>query len=440
MRLTHGAMADLGWFTKLRGNAEVGQALWQPTVGLLTTDASPYGWGGHLDNLVPAAGFFTLADQDHHINIKEVAAVRLCLSSFSGLLDGRSGVLKVKADNSVAMHVLNGFSSRSAALMEELRKLRLQLRTMRVTLEASWLPSIANGWADLLSRRRDRNDWRLAPEWFARLDRRWGRHTVDQFATCVNAHVARFNSELCNPGSEGVNALQQQWEGENNWANPPFSLASEVVNHVLKTKATATLVLPVWQAQPWWAVAVAHAQEAYLLPRVDGLFLDGKTQTPAPHPTWRVAVFRFVDGGRATPLPPPSSVPPSGDGIIWPTPLAGNVGASSNWRWRVPPPDEALTPLPSASCAPAASATPPRGPTAPHGGPSLDTVRSTDDGRCPPLPLPSASTLGTSGSRGRSPRSPSSRCLRPSASGTLPPGSLTRATTTASARPSKASA
>jgi len=34
-------------FSKLNTEPGVGRALWPKTLGELTTDASPYGWGGH---------------------------------------------------------------------------------------------------------------------------------------------------------------------------------------------------------------------------------------------------------------------------------------------------------------------------------------------------------------------------------------------------------
>jgi len=46
-RLSHGAARDLRWFTMLKKEPGVGRALWPSTLGTLTTDASPYGWGGH---------------------------------------------------------------------------------------------------------------------------------------------------------------------------------------------------------------------------------------------------------------------------------------------------------------------------------------------------------------------------------------------------------
>lgn len=349
----------------------MGQALWQPTAGLLTTDASPWGWGGHLNQLVPAAGFFSLADHSQYINVKEVAAILFCLASFEDLLDGKHGLLKIKTDNRVAMHVLNGFSSRSAALMTELHNLRVQLLRMCVALDVSLIPSVANGWADALSRRRDRNTWRLAPAWFAALNKRWGRHTVDRFATCNDAHVAWFNSGLHNPGSEGVDALKQQWSGENNWASPPFSMAGEVVKFIEASKVTATVVLPVWQAQWWWTVAMANANEANLLPHVNGLFLSGHDQSPAPRPTWRTAVFRFVDGNRRA-VTPPAAAPPFENATNGRTPPPPDGSGSKRWHWQVPLPNEALMPLPSDSCAPTALAPPPSAPTARSGAPGAD--------------------------------------------------------------------
>lgn len=46
-RLCHGAVRDLGWLAALRKAPGVGRALWPSNLGQVTTDASPWGWGGH---------------------------------------------------------------------------------------------------------------------------------------------------------------------------------------------------------------------------------------------------------------------------------------------------------------------------------------------------------------------------------------------------------
>jgi len=114
-RLSHGALEDLRWFSGLATESDVGRALWQPSVGVLTTSASPYVWGGHLCSLLPAAGFFTLTQWEQHVNLMEVTAVRFCLISIGRSLLRPGGLLRVCVDNCVAMHVINGFTSRFLA-------------------------------------------------------------------------------------------------------------------------------------------------------------------------------------------------------------------------------------------------------------------------------------------------------------------------------------
>eukprot|EP00170_Pyropia_yezoensis_P003836 contig_16033_g3847 len=215
-RLTHGALDDLRWFSGIATEPGVGRALWQPDAGVLTTDASPYGWGGHLGRLLPAAGFFTLAEREQHINLKEVAAVRLCLQSFGRGLLQPGGLLRVRVDNRVAMHVINGFTSRSPALMAELRRLHVVVESLGVSLKASWLPSVANVWADTLSRMRDRADYRMCDAISARLDQLWGGPTIDMIASAVNTRCTRFFSRMRTPGCEGVDAFSAHWGGEDN--------------------------------------------------------------------------------------------------------------------------------------------------------------------------------------------------------------------------------
>nr|XP_006819126.1 PREDICTED: uncharacterized protein LOC102809450 [Saccoglossus kowalevskii] len=49
------------------------------------------------------------------------------------------------------------------------------------------------------------------------LDKIWGPHSIDRFASCHNAQLPRFNSAAWNPGTEAVDAFCQNWSTENNW-------------------------------------------------------------------------------------------------------------------------------------------------------------------------------------------------------------------------------
>lgn len=113
--------------------------------------------------MLPASVLFFPREQDLHINTKEIAAVRLCIAGFATQLLRRAELLRVRTHSRATMHLLNGYSSRSPVFMAEFRKLHTVLALSGFNLAVSWLPSVSNRLADQLSRRQDRNDWRLAP-------------------------------------------------------------------------------------------------------------------------------------------------------------------------------------------------------------------------------------------------------------------------------------
>lgn len=406
-KLSHGAARDLLWFAHLRANPGVGRALWPDTVGHLTTDASPWGWGGHWGSAVPAAGFFTLAQRNWHINVKEVCAVRFCLLAFGKQMAGRTGTLRLRVDNQVAMHVINSLSSRSAALMAELRRLHKVVQRLGITITATWIASVANVWADALSRQRDRDTWRLDNAIFQRLQDRYGTHTIDRFATALNTRCARFNSLLHSQGTEAVDAFSVPWDGnENSWIYPPFSQVARVIDKVVADKATATVVLPVWTAQEWWAPALAHATEAWLLPGRTAPFSSGRARLPATPPRWRIAVLRFVNGGH-----PPAVVQAQRATAERADQRRQRFnrrqqrtggGVANARRWRVPPPAAALTELPRGTCGRGPSSPPRPTATTATGAASPSTARAAACRLFPPARRPSSSTSAPCGGAARS--------------------------------------
>ena len=54
----------------------------------------------------------------------------------------------------------------------------------------------------------------LNPTVFAELDKVWGQHTVDRFASFHNCQLPRFNSRCWNPGNEAVDVFTIDWVGE----------------------------------------------------------------------------------------------------------------------------------------------------------------------------------------------------------------------------------
>ena len=96
------------------------------------------------------------------------------------------------------------------------------------------------------------------------------------------------------------------------------------------------MILPVWQAQVWWADAVSMAQNAYVLSQGDGRFISDSTQVPARHRKSRMADFRFIVGERPVSHAPVHAEKHStGDrSIIAPMPRTRSPAGARGGPWR----------------------------------------------------------------------------------------------------------
>ena len=87
---------------------------------------------------------------------------------------------------------------------------------------------------------------------FQWLNTLWVPFTVDRFATWYNTKCIRFNSRFWNPGSEGVDAFIQNWQGENNWVVPPPSQIIRAWCHFELCKDKGVLIIPLWKGASFW--------------------------------------------------------------------------------------------------------------------------------------------------------------------------------------------
>eukprot|EP00873_Tetraselmis_striata_P044568 jgi/Tetstr1/464832/TSEL_009571.t1 len=171
-------------------------------------------WGGRVRmthqlrrdlQWLEAWGLWGAADERQHITWNELKAVRLAVESFLPHLAGRR--LLLHEGNPAVCNVLAGLTSRSPAMMAELGKLWYLLDSNGVHIRARYIRSAANVWADRLSRHLDNDDWQLEPVLFAELEAMWGAHSVDRFASAMNAMLPRYNAAWLDPGCEAVDSL-----------------------------------------------------------------------------------------------------------------------------------------------------------------------------------------------------------------------------------------
>ena len=129
--------------------------------------------------------------------------------------------------------------------------------------------------SDYLSRCRDSDDWSVQDLIFQTLDKQWGPHTIDRFASYYNSKCKRYNSRWWVPGTEGVNSLDQYWGSpEVNWAVP--RLIPNVLEKFQNDNAVGTVVIPEWPAATFWPILISEGlrkriKDTFVLPRYNSI-------------------------------------------------------------------------------------------------------------------------------------------------------------------------
>ena len=127
-----------------------------------------------------------------------------------------------------------------------------------INIQPEWIKRMDNVKADALSRTKDSDDWQIHVKIFNQLDAVWGPHTIDRFATNLTRHCTRFNSRFWCPGTEGVDAVSNNWSGECNWIVPPPRLILRALKKMQKEKAKGTMIIPQWRSSPFWSELVSE--------------------------------------------------------------------------------------------------------------------------------------------------------------------------------------
>lgn len=291
--LTDRARADLEWW-----QASVtqwnGGPIKKRTIDIqMTTDASSIGWGAKIMDR-EASGTWTSHLANQPSNVREIMAILLGLLTFRDSIKNQH--LQVLSDNVSSIANVNRYGGPTSKLTQIARAIWNVALRLNVTITARHLSGHLNCDADRLSRVVDKHNWMLHPGLFMLLNRRFGPHTVDRFASFSNTQLKRYNSRYLDPFTEGVDALAQtNWGEENNYCNPPWRLIPQILNVIVAQQADATLIAPMWKAQPWYLklkkLSVTHP---IILPSHPCLFLNmGGVPEPLRHNKWKVAVYRI---------------------------------------------------------------------------------------------------------------------------------------------------
>jgi hypothetical protein len=300
--LSRQAITDIQWWAELHAeHPENGMPIWPPSTSrTLWADASgETGWGAQLrwsGKTLHAHGYWRRGQESSlHITAKELKTLRLALQSF--LPEVRGQHILLWEDNMPVVHIVCNGSSRSPALMAELRLLWGFMAEHNITILPRYIRSEDNP-ADFWSRWRDRSAWQLSIHIFQALQKRVRvPFTLDAFACRVTAQLPRYCSLRPDPGAYARDGFSVDWSGEHVWLNPPWELLPQTLFKLRTEGARGMLVAPYWPSQAWWPALLASTVTAIPLPTTRfcvRAMHDGVVE-PRLHPS--TAMFAFVVDG-----------------------------------------------------------------------------------------------------------------------------------------------
>ncbi|XP_046351504.2 uncharacterized protein LOC124131993 isoform X2 [Haliotis rufescens] len=271
----------LGNIDKHSSRALVDKSL---TTRLVYSDASDSGFGGYCVEIDSdkSHGQWSAKEARQSSTWRELKAVHLTLLSFIPNL--KSNRVMWCTDNTNVVSIVE-----KGSMKIHLQTLALHIfeicTKQSIQLYMQWIPRCDNQTADYLSRMIDYDDWGISKTIFQQIERKWGPHQTDRFASYYNTKLQCFNSRYSNPGSDVVDCFTVNWGGFMNWVVPPVCLIPRAIKHMSECKAKGTLVIPEWHSACFWPMVcpnsvfipqvrdwmyLPRSKEAYVASRIKG--------------------------------------------------------------------------------------------------------------------------------------------------------------------------
>jgi hypothetical protein len=233
-----------------------GRPWWPRPVALrATVDASGVGFDDVLaspqSSPVPFQGTFTEAEAGGSSTLREilgyVGAVQMAAQIRPELLAEAS--ISITGDKQGAISCINNLRSPVGPINEALQRLFDVSARLQCDIIGQWVPREMIEEADAQSREPDATDWRLAPELFAQVCKRFEVVLdIDLFGSDIHHRASMFISRVFMSGCTAVDAFRQDWaelvQGETSWVFPPVRAVSRTLSLIEQHAISALVVMP----------------------------------------------------------------------------------------------------------------------------------------------------------------------------------------------------
>ena len=273
----------------------------RPLPADLVTQSDASGFGGGMVSTKPleleGRWHWLSGEAEKHINWKELVSHLKGFESLEMQCPGLvlNATIFNDTDNTVSMSYVNRQGGRVPELSYAAEALWYWLLARGCTIRDLYLPGVQNVKADTASRWYiDHSEYQLLPDLFRKIDDRFGPFSVDAFASRANCQVRPFWSRWGDPEAAARDGLRQPWARHNLYMFPPYPLIPRVLSLLRDQRVlSATLVAPLWTAQPWWPLLLSMTLDYQHLGVVHEVLRHPTIPNRKLNHSWRLAAFRL---------------------------------------------------------------------------------------------------------------------------------------------------
>lgn len=251
---------------------------------IIASDASLTGWGGFC-NGEKIHGFWDKTLKEENIHYLELLAAFNATKSFCKNISNCHILLRI--DNTTAISYINKMGGTKFKKLNSItKKIWKWCEAKNNFIFASYINTKHNVEADAESRSLSiETEYELSNIYFKLICCKFGKPSIDLFATQLNTKCHRYISWHKDPDSLEADAFTVNWEEEFFYAFPPFAIITKVLYKIIQDRAEGILVVPRWTSQPWYPMFRKLLKKDPIIFDPDPQLIISPFRDP--HPLWR---------------------------------------------------------------------------------------------------------------------------------------------------------
>ncbi|KAA6366578.1 MAG: hypothetical protein EZS28_037896 [Streblomastix strix] len=225
---------------------------------MLTTDASPQGWGATLiyDNQTELIQHDCWNEMEAEMTskAKEIKAI------YYGLLRTEQFFKKmqdqailVRSDSTTAVYDIGKWKSKES-LKERIKHVFYLVKRLQLQITTIHIPQKLNSTTDSLPRLCRSGDYTLKYGMIQMICKTWNyMQKIDIFATQYNKLINNYVTvDLNDLGAHFHNAFNYKWSKVKLYIHPPIAILNRVLQKMKQDKAQGIKMAPIWPRQSWY--------------------------------------------------------------------------------------------------------------------------------------------------------------------------------------------